>query len=173
MDTFLKILTNTELGSAASVIGLVVTMIGFAVTIYNVIRSKRAAEQTKKEVGRVRRELSRRDAIADIATVIITMEEVKRLHRQQAWAILPDRYSSLRRQLISIKASLASLTDPQKAALQGAIQQLASHEALLDRTPLVELNERSVARLNRSISVQIDGLEEVLAELRTAQEDSP
>jgi hypothetical protein len=173
VDSFLKVLTDSELGSAASVIGLVVTMIGFAITIYNVLRSKRAAEQTKKEVDRVRHELSRRDAIADMTTVIITMEEVKRLHRQQAWAILPERYSSLRRQLISIKASLVNLTDPQKAALQGAIQQLASHEALLDRTPQAELNERNVAKLNRSISVQIDGLEEVLAELRTAPEVSP
>jgi hypothetical protein len=126
VDTFSRLLTDPELGSAASVIGLVVTVIGFAVTIHNVLRSKHAAEQTKREVDRVRGELSRRDAIADIATVLTTMEEVKRLHRQQAWAILPDRYSSLRRQLISIKASLRNLTDPQKAALQGAIQALPS-----------------------------------------------
>lgn len=64
MDTFSRLLTDPELGSAASVIGLVVTMIGFAVTIHNVLRSKHAAEQTKREVDRVRGELSRRDAIA-------------------------------------------------------------------------------------------------------------
>lgn len=64
MEALRHILTNPELGSAASIIGLV-SLVGFAVTFYNVIRSKRAAEEARNAVLRVQRDISRIDAVAD------------------------------------------------------------------------------------------------------------
>lgn len=171
MEALLRILIDPDLGSAASVIGLIVSLVGFAVTLYNVARSKRAAEEARNAVLRVQREISRLDAVADIATVITTMEEIKRLQRQQAWAILPDKYSTLRRQLVSIKVTFGGLNDAQRTLIQDAIQQLAGIEALLERTPIDAMNHKTAAKLNRNISLQIDGLEEVLAGLRMGQGD--
>ena len=48
------LVTTYRLGDFASIIGLLVTFIGFAVTLWNVVRSKRASEKAEEAVKRVR-----------------------------------------------------------------------------------------------------------------------
>lgn len=163
------ILTNPSVGNAASVFGLVISIIGFAVTIRNVVKSRAAAEETQRAVQRVQREIARLDAMADVAAAISTMEEIKRLQRELAWKILPDRYAALRKHLITIKSSFTALRDEQKVALQNAIQHFAGIEDLLESTPSEQLSQKHVARLNRTVSSQADALQEVLVEIRSTQ----
>jgi hypothetical protein len=66
--------------------------------------SKKAAELAQEEVRSVKQALARSSTIADFSAAVTTMNEIKRLHRVEAWTILPDRYAALRSTLISIRS---------------------------------------------------------------------
>jgi hypothetical protein len=170
LQAVVDFLTNSKLGNASSILGLVLSLIGFAITIKNVRRSRAASEEAKEAVIRVQAALSRVDAVADIASAVSTMEEIKRLQRELAWPVLPDRYAALRKHLTTIKASFRDLNEQQKVVIQNAIQHFAGIEDLLERTAADQLTRKDVARLNKIMSSQIDALHELLTTIRVTIE---
>ncbi len=105
-------------GDLTSVVGLLLSLVGFAVTIVQVRRAKSAAEQ------------ARQAAIADLSSAMAVMDEIKRLQRNGIWPLLPDRYSELRRRLIAIRQSHAQLTEEQRESLSVTIDRFAELERL-------------------------------------------
>lgn len=101
LSALIAFVRDHDVGNIASVVGVMLSLLGFSVTVWNVVRSKRAAEQTEKAVKSVRDRLTAIDTIADFSSAIAIMDEIKRLHRQGAWVILPDRYSALKKALVS------------------------------------------------------------------------
>jgi hypothetical protein len=63
---------------------------------YTLWRSKKAAEMAQEEVRSVKQAIARSSTIADFSAAITSMNEIKRLHRLDAWIVLPDRYAALR-----------------------------------------------------------------------------
>jgi hypothetical protein len=96
-----------EWGDVASVLGFILSVIGFTVTIFGVWWSKSAAEQARQAAVAVRESIANYDAIADLASAMAIMDEIKRLQRHGVWPILPDRYAELRRRLGAIQGSQA------------------------------------------------------------------
>lgn len=90
-------------GDRASAIGLIVTVIGFCLTLVGVWRSKSAAEKAKQAVIEVQQDIRRIDTVAELPAAISAMNEIKALQRKAAWEILPDRYSALRKALITVR----------------------------------------------------------------------
>jgi hypothetical protein len=105
MDKIINLIVNKQLGDLASIIGVFISIIGFIVTIFNVLRSKSAAKQAEQAALKIREDIKRIDIVAEISAAKGAIDEIKRLQRQEAWEILPDRYSALRTLLISIKSS--------------------------------------------------------------------
>lgn len=103
---FVTYITTNHLGDVASVLAVVITVVGFFVAIYNVTKSKKAALRAEKAVKQVRADLARMNNVAEIASAITGMEEIKRLHRQEAWDLLLERYSAVRKALIAIRANM-------------------------------------------------------------------
>jgi hypothetical protein len=149
-------------GDIASVVGVFISLIGFAITIWNVIRSKNAAQKAREAVDNVRETILRSDTIVDFSAVITTMEEIKRLHRTGNWIILPDRYSSLKRKLVKIRSTNPDLSDDYKTALQNAIQHFSNIEQKVERALASKKSPPNVAKLNEIVSAQLDTLNEVL-----------
>jgi hypothetical protein len=168
MSSIVEFLTNSKLADATSIVGFGVTIVGFLVTIWNVRRSRAASVEARLAVTRVQATLARVDAVADVAAAVSTMEEIKRLQRELAWQVLPDRYAALRKHLITIKASFKKLSDRQKTTIQNAIQHFASIEDMLERTASEDMARKDVAKLNKIVSSQIDTLHEVLTQIRTS-----
>jgi ribosomal protein S13 len=160
---------NQHWGDIASVVGVFVSVIGFCITIWGVLRSKSAAQKAKEEVLKVRESISNMDTVMEFSAAVTVMDEIKRLHRAAAWAILPDRYSALKRLLISIKANNSDLSDEHKTALQSAIQNFTDIEKRVERTLSSEAEVPSVPALNAIVSTQLDRLFEVLASIRQVQ----
>jgi hypothetical protein len=73
-------LVGYHLGDWASVVGLVVAIVGFGVTLAKVTRSKQAAEQAERAVNRMRGLLDQTNAINEFAAAVVIMDEIKRLH---------------------------------------------------------------------------------------------
>ncbi len=161
-----EFLSQYHLGDIASVLGLLVALVGFAVTVANVLKAKAAAKQAETAASEMKKALNRFDTVTDFGAAISILEEIRRLHRERAWAVMPDRYSALRKHLISIRGANPDLSREHQIVIQGAIQALVSIEATVERSIAKDNGEPDVARLNRLMSKHVDGLHEVLVDLR-------
>jgi hypothetical protein len=162
MITFL----DQHWGDIASVLGVLVSLVGFGITIWGVLRSKSAAQKAQEEVARVRETMLRLDTVMQFSEAITIMDEIKRLHRASAWVMLPDRYSALKRILISIRTLDFDINDDRKTVLQSAIQHFSDIEKKVEKSLATQSNLPNVARLNEIVSIQLDKLNEVLASIR-------
>lgn len=153
-------------GNFASVSGLVLSLLGFALTLWGVWRSKAAAEAAQDAALKAKDAIVHSQTIIDFSAAIVMMEEIKRLHRVSAWSILPDRYSILRRVLISIRGANPGMSDEFKAHMTGATQQLADCESVVEEFLASGGDKPNPARLNAIVSVQVDKLSEILEALK-------
>lgn len=155
-----------SIGDLASIASLLVALVGFAITIVNVLKSKRASEVASESAARVREDLKRMETVSDFSAVLISLEDIKRLHRDNAWQHLPERYSSLRKTLIAIRGDQHNLSDEDKSVIQSAITKLSTLEYNLDKH--LHSNEYTidVPKVNSIVTRQIDQLHAVLVRLR-------
>jgi uncharacterized protein (DUF2267 family) len=156
----------STVGGVASVIGVIVAVVGFIVTILNVRRSKKAAQQAEQAALKVRQDMLQKTTVEQFASALTSMEEIKRLHREEAWPILPERYSALRKFLIAIRSANQNLPDHHKTALQRAIQYFAGVEKQVEEYLEASGEPPNVAKLNRMVSRNIDDLQVVLIEIK-------
>ena len=153
-------------GDIASVVGLIISIVGFIVTIRNVKRSKTAAQRAEEAATQTRDAIIRAETIIDFSAALTIMDEIKRLHRAGAWNYLPDRYSTLRKMLISIRTANITLSVQHQTALQGAIQHFSNIERRIERALISNSAKPDAAKLNAIVSTQIDKLSEVLTAIR-------
>jgi phosphoglycerate-specific signal transduction histidine kinase len=126
----------TQWGDIASIVGVLLTIAGFIVTIIIVWRSKSAAEHASQAARDTRDSIARHNAIVDLTAAMTIMDEIKRLQRNGVWAVIPDRYSQLRQRLTAIKAAHADLSDAQRQKLEEAVGTFARLERKVDRAVL-------------------------------------
>jgi hypothetical protein len=153
-------------GDVASVVGVIVSLIGFIITIIGVVGSKRAAKRAEDAAVEARAKILWTDTIMELSSAIAVMDEIKRLHRVGAWSQLPDRYSYLKRLLISIRSSNPDLVEGYRTTLQSAIQHFTDIEKKVERALVNDSAPTGVAKLNTIVSSQLDQINEVLAALR-------
>ena len=153
-------------GNVSSLLGLLVSLVGFVLTLWNVSKSRKAAEEARQSADNARSEIRRTDTMIDLAAAGTAMEEIKRLQRQSAWALLPDRYSALHTALTAIRSSRTLLSEEHKALLLGAIQQFRAIEHKIDRALASGKTDTDMPGLNKVVSQQMDKVTEILACLR-------
>lgn len=86
-----------------SVAGVVVSLVGFAVTIYGVFRSKSAADAAKYAADNTRKSLERYDASIELRKVLESVQEIIRMNRNNMeWAVVADRYSVVRQSVVAL-----------------------------------------------------------------------
>lgn len=166
IDDIIHFIISTNLGDISSVFGVIITIVGFVFTLINVLRSKNAAIEAQRLTSKVREDIYKFDIISSIASAISTMEEIRRLHRQSAWEILPDRYSSIKRSLITIKKSEVELSKDHEKSIQGAITNFSSIEKQIESALFLKKAPDNIDKLNSLISKQIDILQEIFEEIR-------
>jgi hypothetical protein len=166
MERLFAALQARPWGDIASIVGLLVSLIGFVITIRVAWRSKKAAELAQEEVAKIRSELIRSMTIVDFASAVMAMDEIKRLHRDGAWNILPARYTALRRMLIAIRSANPGLNEVYQTVIQRALQQFRSIEHVVERALAMQQPPADPARLNRIVSDQIDALSEILETMK-------
>jgi ribosomal protein S13 len=155
-----------HLGTVASIIGLPLTIGGFALALWQIRKTRSASESAKKAADAVRQQLLQMNAIQEIGAAIRALEDIRRLHRHKAWEALGDRYTSLKLILISVKGRTPNLREDQKTKIQATIQQLTTIEGQVE-SAVAGADEPEVDRINSVISKQIDRLGQVLVEIQT------
>ena len=149
--------------------GNLVTVVGFTLTIFAIVRTKRAAVAAQKAAELTKAQLSRVNTLADFSAVVTIMDEIKRLHRAKAWDLVPDRYSVVRRHLTSIQTLNPDLSEEQRAVLAGAAVQFRTMEHRVETARTTNrAGELDLARLNRIVTKQLDELDKVMVSIRQA-----
>ena len=161
-------ITDHHIGDLASVAGVAISVIGFLVTIIGVFKSQGAAERAEQAAKETRESIRLLDSVVDFSSAISTLEEIKRMHRQGNWALLPDRYATIRKLLIALRNSGEALTDAQGAVIQSALVNLRSIEAQVERS-LRNADTLKPARFNALISDDVDNLVAVLTQLKSSK----
>jgi len=157
---------NWDAGDIASVSSGSIALIGFVITIYNVLRSKKAAEHAYETAKKVREDIMWTDTVSELESTIHIMAEIKTLHRKGIWELLPDRYMALRKSLVLIRTANPNITHPNKTSLQNAAQHFANIERQVEIFLTNGAQPLDVAKLNTIVSKQIDIIQEILGEIR-------
>ncbi len=148
--------------NTSSVLGLIVSIVGFGITLRTLFKTKSAAEAASIEAARIKEELRKNHTITDFSAAVTICEEIKRLQRLEAWNSLPDRYSELRKKLIVLKAIGFELSDDHKSAIQNAITTSSKIEHDLEKIISGNTKPDNV-KFNRLISLHVDTISEILA----------
>jgi ribosomal protein S13 len=156
-----------RIGDLASIAGVAIAVIGFIATLVGVYKSKNAAQRAEAAARSVRDSIRLLDTVVDFSAAITTLEEIKRLHRANQWAMLPDRYASLRKLLVMLRTTNADLSEGQRVVLQNALANLYALETAVERG----LRNNSIlnpVKFNAVISGDLDHLIAALAEVKAA-----
>jgi hypothetical protein len=170
-DIWLSILYWIEVrrvGDLASIAGILISIVGFAVTLWGVFRSKRAAQRAEEAARSTRDRIRLLETVVDFSAAITILEEVKRLHRTSQWPLLPERYAALRKLLVMLRTTNPNLTAHQRTVLQNSLTNLYELEAAVERS-LGNPTTLKPAKFNAVISRDIDDLVATLAELKSAK----
>lgn len=93
-----------------AIIGLILTLVGFAITLLQLAKTKDAATAVGDEVDRIRRTLSRYDAAQETAKAAYALTTTRRYLENESWQDVADSYEDIRRGLVQTKVS-GQITD--------------------------------------------------------------
>jgi len=143
--------------------------VGFIATLWNVQRSREAAERAERAANDARLTIRSYETVAEFSSAITLMEEIKRLQRSRQLEMLPERYAALRKALIGVRRLAPSIDDSDDKVMQTAIATLATIEDTVERS-LHGGSQPDYARLNRLLSRDIDALHAMLIDMKVARE---
>ena len=113
------------------VVGLIATVIGLGIAIWQIIGARRAAESAENAASAARRaSVETREAIhgvltvSDLQRVIGYVQQIKSFHRERKWDICLNMYQTLRSSLADIRAQLPDSASRHRLTLQDAIAEV-------------------------------------------------
>lgn len=167
ISQLIRFILEKNIGDLASVIGVLIAIPGFIITVITIRRTKSAAESAKTAAEQAVKGLAKADTVFQIATALSFIDQICNMHRSQDWSSLPDKYTALRRSLISIKESSAARTEGHQIVLQSAISLTAQLEDQIERqlhNPHAQ--QVDIPKANKIMRRQADGLQRVLEEIK-------
>jgi hypothetical protein len=165
-------IAENHVGDLASLAGVAISVGGFIVTVWNVRRTRSAAERAEAAANEARRVVRGYETVSEFSAAIAIMEEVKRLHRAGQIDMLLERYAALRKVLIGVRKLSPSIDDSMAMKIQNAIATLATMEDLVEKSRS-EASPPNFVRLNRLLSRDIDDLHSVLVDMQVAGGKEP
>lgn len=161
-------LADTGTSDVLGFLGFVATVVGFAATLWNVKRSRRAAEAARDAAEEVRRRISTFETVRVLASAVAQLRTVQTDQRSGRLNGLSAKYGEIRSSLIGVRERTPSLSERQRAELQATISLLAKLEYEVDRASAISKPLDNVARNTKLLSERADALLTMLHELERA-----
>ncbi|MFH1158245.1 MAG: hypothetical protein V1721_05105 [Pseudomonadota bacterium] len=147
--------------------GIVLTILGFAITGYSSFRAMKAAEAAKEAAKEAKEKILFLDVMAESAAALAKIDEIKRLQNDEEWRYLPEKYTELIKKLVVVRKYMEpSLTDVQKKVLVLANAQFTTNQDLVERKIAKKSSLIDVPGLNLVLSEQGTFLHEVFTEIK-------
>jgi hypothetical protein len=169
----LQWIAQNHLGDLASLAGVAISIIGFIVTVWNVRRSKSAAERAEAAANEARRAMRAHQTLSDFSAAIAMMDEIRRLHRMEKPDLhqLLERYPAARTALIRVRKLSPTLSSGMQTQIQSATMSLSTIEEVVEQAR-VEGSSPDFVELNSRLSREIDSLHSALIDMTIATEES-
>lgn len=179
LEAAMTLVDAYRLGDLASLVGLVVALVGFAVTIRAAWRARTAAETAAKAAEAAREQMASVRSTTTLAGVISRLDGLKLMHRRAKsvadWRDMPDRYSAIRTELVHIRGRYPSPHADEKRIIQASIEALRALEDLVERAIQAGALPDDVPGMNRVVAQRVDELSELSnrlqAQLETRKRD--
>ena len=156
-----------------SLLSFVVTVAGFALSLWMIWKSKTAAEAAETAAKQASGDLRRSFALTDMTSAIAVAEEIRRLHREGSWPIVLERYSHLRGLVVRIREENPGLSRKQRKKVQAIVDQISYLESTIEEATGKEPPAKvDVASANMLLTNQVDALQGLAAALRISQGDT-
>jgi len=155
-----------RLNEYADIIGLAVTLLGFAVALWQVYRTRKVAEAAKEATDRLSSALGHLQRSWSLQDVIADLEELKPIVRNEAWAELTGRASRARKALIHLRGAAGDLSSESQRAFQAGIAILGQLEDRAHRLVVNPQLAHDVFRMISGLTTAIDALNEALQRVR-------
>ena len=165
----LDLFVNTW-ANRTTIVGFFISIVGFAITIQQVMKAKSLTQEVNVAVGGVKDRLGLRAAGEQFQSVLFELDELKILHRKDVVELLPQRYTSIKRKLGSIKQN-EKLTNAQQLQVQRAITALTDVENRIERS-LSGQTQFEAHEFNQVTTQQADKLHAIFTKLMKDQGDA-
>ncbi len=166
MDAFIQWIVENKYDALSSFLGLGVTIIGFGITIFNVVKSKSAARSAEFAANKALASVKYFDIVEALSRAISIVEEIQRLNRAAEWKVLLDRHINFRSMVISIKGQNINLNESQQSILQSSIQHSATMSHKIETFLENNRSPTGVATMNKILSELSGRLGSLLIEIR-------
>lgn len=154
-------LLSTNWGDIVGAVGLVITVIGFGVAIYQATKAREAADAAEAASLETRQAITKVLTVADLQKAIAAIQRIKDLHRDKEWKASLQHYQPLRVMLVDITARYVALTPGQHAVLSGAIPQIVVIENSVDEALRGSAEPSGAGNFNEAlttIQVNLEGI---------------
>ena len=153
-------------GLAVGILGLIVSVGGFTLALWQITRTRTAAEHAEEAAVDAREVVLRRMSISDLTQAHAIIEELKALHRNQDLNEAIRRYTPLRQILTDVQATLP---EESRELFDFAINSLMDMESDIDRA--ISSENSTVIDTATFNGVLVD-IQQTLHELRVQLERS-
>lgn len=154
-------LLSTNWGDIVGAVGLVITIVGFGIAIYQATKARKAADAAEVASQETRRVITRALTAADLQRAIALIERLKGLHRQSEWEISLQHYQPLRVMLADVNTRYPELEHTISEALREAVAQIAAIENSVDQALRVNSEPSGLASFNEvlnTIQMSLEGM---------------
>ncbi|WP_157958825.1 hypothetical protein [Salinicola sp. RZ23] len=163
-----------------SIIGVVVSVIGFAWTVAVALASKEAAQRAEAEIketaGRVTSRLKESDSASDLGMIIGALNEIKGLHgvKDVSYELVLFKYTMLRAKLVTLMSGdIVSVLEDEKLKVQEIIAEISLLERLVStkvvRNTDLDAKELAIEDLvsrNPALADHVDALNGILTRIK-------
>ena len=137
-------------GSIASVVGVIISVIGLAWAIGEARGAKSAAQEARDEIGR-------HLLIVDLERAVALIQRLKLLHRESRWEAALEQYQTLRAMTSGVIARCNEMDAARRERLVSARAAIGVMEDYVESTGDRGLVDNDKNRLNRELNeLQLD-----------------
>lgn len=155
----------------SSIIGVLIALIGFSVTIRNVLTSKQAAGRAESAANRAVESVRHIDTVHNLSKAISLVEEIKKLNRDKEWKFALDRHSTFRDILIEVKGAITDLDNDHQANLDDGITKSTAMSDDIEVALEKNKEPTDIARMNNILSRQAEKLKDMSVAIRMRKEE--
>jgi hypothetical protein len=150
----------------ASIIGFPITFVGLIIAIWQIRKSKSAADASKESIISFQKKLGTVDVLSNISEILQIFDEIKRLLRNTCFLPIPDRLSVARSLLIKTRESQTELFKNKNKIFQEIISELQILEKKLDVDIVEKTGKLNIPEINERINIFIDNLNGISSEVK-------
>ena len=140
------------LGFWISIMGLVLTFVGFGITFAQLKKTRSAADAAKSEAARIEISLARYQITNEAAKASAALDTARNYLRADLWMMAGDSYETVRDSFDALRLEVKTLTDDHKTRIEEATRYIRNFCSRVERDRV-----NSVMTINSSKTLAVMG----------------